>query len=164
MPKALIKTPAAKAAALGLLAGIRTFSALIISTELLQRKPLHGLTGTPLSFMQSPKMALAFKIMGIAELTGDKLPCTPNRTSPGGLTGRCLAGCLSGAAIYKAAGRKACVGGLIGLATAAVSTFAAFCLRRAIVKATDMPDPYVGAAEDLIVIGAGLNVIRNNQS
>ena len=153
---AILQSPFGKAAALGLIAGMRTFYAPAVLTPIYSRKPAESLAGSPLEFMQSITASKVFKVLAAGELIGDKMPNAPNRTALPGLVGRALSGILSGAVVYKATGKQPVIGGLIGGATAVASTFACFFLRQAVVKRTEVPDPVVGAIEDAFVVAAGI--------
>ena len=144
---------------LGVLAGMRTTSALVIASQILSRHPSKHLAGSPLRFMQSGNVALGMKVLALGEAIGDKLPKTPNRIAAGGVIGRCLAGSLAGASIYKATGNNAVVGALLGAAVALGSTFGSYYLRRFVVAKTDVFDPYIGAIEDVLVATAGTGLI-----
>jgi len=144
---------------LGILAGMRTTSAPVVASQILSRHPSKYLAGSPLRFMQSGNVALGMKVLALGEAVGDKLPKTPNRIAAGGLVGRCLAGSLAGASIYKATGNNALVGALLGSAVALGSTFVSYYLRRFVVAKTDIFDPYIGAIEDVLVAGAGAGLI-----
>lgn len=147
-------TAAFKAVALGLMAGMRTFSAPAVFTHIYSKHPKKGLHGSPLAFMQSSTASTVFKMLAAGELVGDKLPTAPNRTDLPGLTGRVLFGVLVGTSVYKAEGGNMIIGGILGGLSAAASTFGSYELRKATVERTEIPDPYIGAAEDLLVIGA----------
>nr|WP_294943125.1 DUF4126 family protein [uncultured Mucilaginibacter sp.] len=157
----ILQTPAAKAAALGLIAGMRTFYAPAVLTHMYSRHPAKHLNGSPLAFMQTITASKVFKVLAAGELVGDKMPTAPNRTAVPGLVGRALSGILSGAVVYKASGKHPIIGALIGGATAVASTFGCFFLRKAVGKSTGLPDPYIGVIEDALVIGTGITVARN---
>ena len=144
---------------LGILAGMRTTSAPVVASQILSRHPSNHLAASPLRFMQSGNVALGMKVLALGEAVGDKLPKTPNRIAVGGLVGRCLAGSLAGASIYKAKGNNALVGALLGAAATLGSTFGSYYLRRFMVAKTDIFDPYIGAIEDVLVAAAGTGLI-----
>ena len=144
---------------LGILAGMRTTSAPLIASHILSRHQSKSLAKSPLSFMQSGYVAAGMKVLGAGELVGDKLPGTPNRINAGGVIGRCLSGSLAGACIYKASGNNALTGALLGSVAALGSTFGSYYLRKFAVDKTHIFDPYVGAIEDALVIGAGAGLI-----
>lgn len=143
---------------LGTLAGMRTLSAPVITTHILSSRPSKKMNISPLKFMQSPTVAAVLKILSVTELIADKLPSTPNRIEPAGVAGRGLSGALAGASIYKAVGGKPLVGALIGGATAIAATYGSYYLRKNIVKANHIADPWIGAVEDALVIGAGISL------
>ena len=137
----------------GLVAGMRTMAAPAIVTHLLSRHPSAKLKNSPLNFMQSPVTSNVFKVLAAGELIGDKLPNAPNRIEAPGLIGRCIAAGLAGASIYKAAGKPFIEGALLGGITAFCATYGAFYLRTRIGKGLNIYDPYLGLAEDTLVIG-----------
>jgi uncharacterized membrane protein len=145
---------------LGALAGMRTLSAPVITTHILSNHPSKKLEQSPLRFMQSAAVAAVLKVLSVTELIADKLPSTPNRTEPVGVAGRCLSGALAGATIYKAVGGKALTGALIGGAAAIAATYGSYYLRKSIVKANHIADPWIGATEDALVIGAGISLSK----
>ncbi|QEM10093.1 DUF4126 family protein [Mucilaginibacter rubeus] len=145
---------------IGTLAGMRTLSAPVITTHILSTHPSKKLEKSPLRFMQSTTVAAVLKVLSVTELIADKLPSTPNRIEPAGVAGRGLSGALAGASIYKAVGGKALAGALIGGATAIAATYASYYLRKNIVKANHVADPLIGAAEDALVIGAGISLSK----
>ncbi|ASU34516.1 DUF4126 family protein [Mucilaginibacter xinganensis] len=144
---------------LGILAGMRTTSAPAIASHILSHHQSKTLKKSPLDFMQSGNVALGMKILAMGELVGDKLPQAPNRIAAGGVIGRCLAGSLAGASIYKAAGSNALTGALLGSVVALGSTFGSYYLRKYTVQKTHAFDPYVGAIEDVLVATAGAGLI-----
>lgn len=143
---------------LGTLAGMRTLSAPVITTHILSSNPSKKLEKSPLRFMQSTTVAAVLKVLSVTELIADKSPSTPNRIEPAGVAGRCLSGALAGASIYKAVGGKAWSGALIGGVAAIAATYGSYYLRKNIVKANHIADPWIGAAEDALVLGAGIGL------
>ena len=150
-----------QALSLGILAGMRTTSAPVIANQILSKLPSKSLSNSSLKFMGSEKAGIAFKVFSIGELIGDKLPFTPNRIEPGGITGRCISGGLAGATIFKANNNNAFIGAFIGSAAAFAGTFGSYYLRKGIVKDSHIVDPLVGALEDALVIGSGVMLIKS---
>jgi uncharacterized membrane protein len=146
--------------ALGVLAGMRSTSAPAIASHILSHHHSKKLEGSPLRFMQSENLANVLKVIALGELVGDKLPAAPNRIEPVGLIARCLSGALAGASIFKANGGKLLVGALLGAGTAAVATYGSYYLRKSLVANTKIFDPYIGALEDVLVIGAGAGLTK----
>jgi uncharacterized membrane protein len=158
--KLKIDKPVWQVLSIGLLAGMRTASAPAITSYILSHHKSKILAKSPLSFLQSNAVANGLKFMAIAEFVGDKLPSAPNRIKPVALIGRGISGALAGAGIFKAAGESAVTGALIGGAAAIASTFGSFFLRKATVKGTGIIDPIIGAIEDALVVGAGIELAR----
>ena len=150
-----------QAAGLGIIAGMRSFSAPAVISHVYSRHPSKGLGYTPLQFIQSITTSKVFKVLAASELVGDKLPFTPNRTSPGGLTGRFLSGALCGATVYKANNKNLFIGGLIGGTSAIASAFGCMLLRTGLGKRTGIPDPVIGVIEDAIVVTAGIALAKD---
>jgi len=148
-----------QALGLGVLAGMRTASAPAIVSHILSHHHSKRLSKSPLRFMQNDNVAVALKIFAIGEVVGDKLPNTPNRIKPAGVTFRCLSGALAGASIYKASGNNAITGAIIGSVVAFGSTFGSYFLRKDVVNRTKVFDPMIGAMEDVLVIGAGAVIV-----
>ena len=145
---------------MGVLAGMRSSSAPVITSHILSHHHSKSLEKSPLRFMQSSNVATALKVMALSELVMDKLPSTPNRIKPPVLAARCLSGALAGASIFKATGNNAITGALLGGAAAFASTFGSFYLRKGTVSKTKLYDPVIGAIEDALVIGAGVGLAR----
>jgi len=150
-----------QAAGLGIIAGMRTFSAPVVVSHVYSRHPSKQLKGTPAQFMQTIATSKVFKVLAAGELVGDKMPAAPNRTSTGGLIGRFLSGALCGATVYRANYQQPVIGGIIGGTAAIGSAFGCMFLRMAVGKRTGLPDPVVGAIEDAIVIATGTALAKH---
>jgi len=149
-----------QALTLGILAGMRTTAGPLTANQLLRGRHTHHHENLPLKFMRSETAGIVFGIAAVGELITDKLPSTPSRTAPVGVIARCLSGSLAGAAICKANGNTAISGALLGLAGALCATYAFHSLRKNVVKQTHIADPWIGGAEDAIVIGTGIALIN----
>ena len=148
--------PFCQALSLGALAGMRSTVATAVASQILMDNPSKKVEQSGLAFMQSARNNSVLKVMVIGELIMDKMPFTPDRINPLAATGRCLSGAIAGASIYKTNGEKTVRGAILGAVAAFAATFASFYLRKAIVKATGIYDPIIGAVEDVVVIGAGI--------
>ncbi|MFD0764887.1 DUF4126 family protein [Mucilaginibacter lutimaris] len=144
-----------QAATLGVLAGMRTFSAPVVLSHVYSRQPSKTLKNTPFAFMQSITTSKVFKVLGAGELVGDKMPFAPKRTAAGGLIGRFISGALCGATVFKANHKQPVIGALIGGGAAIGSAFGCMFLRLSIGKRTGIPDAAIGSLEDIIVVSAG---------
>ena len=113
----------------------------------------------PLSLIGSLPAVIVFTLLAVGELVADKLPKTPNRTSPLGLIARIAMGGLTGACIASAGGQGTLIGALLGAAGGVVGCFGGYQARTRIVKALGKPDIYVALVEDLIAIAGSLWVV-----
>ena len=86
------------------------------------------------------------------ELVADKLPKTPNRTSPPGLIARLVMGGLTGACVAAGGGQEAVLGAVLGAVGGVVGCFGGFHARTGLVKALGTRDMYVALIEDLVAI------------
>jgi uncharacterized membrane protein len=160
MKKFKISHPFWQVMGMGVLAGMRSTAAPVITSHILSHHRSRSLGNSPLSFMQSENIAKALKVIALSELVMDKLPSTPNRIKPAVIGARCLSGALAGASIYKASGGNAIAGAIIGATAAFASTFGSFYLRKGTVKKTRLFDPVIGGIEDALVIGAGVGLVK----
>jgi uncharacterized membrane protein len=113
----------------------------------------------PLSLIGSIPSLIIFTLLAIGELVADKLPKTPNRTSPVGLIARIVTGGLSGACVASAGGQGALLGALVGAAGGVAGCFGGYQARTRIVKALGKPDIYVALIEDVVAVAGSLWVV-----
>jgi uncharacterized membrane protein len=105
-------------------------------------------------------IAVALLTLGaLGEYIGDKLPRTPNRTSPGPLLARMIAGAICGALLCIASDQSWHVGLAVGSAGALAGSFAGFYARTALVRAMRTADIFVAVPEDLLAIGLAVLVM-----
>jgi len=136
----------------GWIAGMRSVSALAISTNLVNGASFFKPKNQLLGFLAKPSIRIAAYALTAAEMVGDKLPITPDRITPVPLTGRTLMGALSGAVIYSLAKRSPYTGAIIAGTTAVISSYAIYYLRKKIKEKTGAPDLLLGLTEDAIVL------------
>jgi uncharacterized membrane protein len=144
--------------AIGVIAGLRAFTApaVVCWAAHLGWISLHG---SHLSFLGSIVTAVIVTLLAIFELVNDKLPKTPNRTTPGPLGFRILTGGLSGAALAIAGAQVVLLGAVAGVVGALVGTFGGYQVRHQIVTKLNVKDIGVALVEDLIAIGGGLLIV-----
>ena len=104
--------------------------------------------------MASGITALILVILAIGELIADKLPSTPNRTAPIGLSARVVTGGLTGATLAAAGGQSLAVGACLGIVGALVGAFGGFQVRAKLMKV--MPANAAAVLEDAVAIVGGL--------
>ena len=148
----------ALALALGLLAGARSATAPATLSAVLARGDAP--------FRHDPLVALAIRArplllaLALAELGADKLPMTPNRTSPPPLIGRVVLGAASGALAARAYGSSALLAAMLAGAAAFASTFASFYLRRLASERAGLSSTVAGLLEDAAVVSVAAAVAR----
>jgi uncharacterized membrane protein len=143
---------------IGFICGLRSLTGPAV-TAWSTRFGWISLRGTPLAFLGSWPAVGLFTFLAIVEYFTDKLPKTPPRTAPLGLSARVLLGALSGAALAASRGNQLGIGAALGALGGVVGAFVGYQLRTRIVKALAVPDFYVAVGEDLVAILGGLAII-----
>lgn len=147
-------------ACLGVIAGMRSMGAPALVSDHLARTQPPALEQSPLRWLGTAKAANITKFLAAGEIVGDKLPFTPSRIAPGPLFGRIASGGLSGAALCVADGKGAGPGAVIGVAGAVAGAYGFYHLRRTLGQKVPIPDPVLGAAEDVLAYGVGWKVLQ----
>jgi len=144
--------------AVGVIAGLRTFTAPMVVSWAASLKWLH-LEGTWAALLGYTATPYVMTAVALAELVGDKLPKTPSRKTPGPFVGRVVFGALSGAAICAGAQQSVVVGGLLGALGGVAGTLGGYEFRTRLVKALNVPDIVIALLEDAIAIGGGFFLV-----
>jgi uncharacterized membrane protein len=113
----------------------------------------------PLSLIGSLPSVGIFTLLAIVELVADKLPKTPNRTSPPGLIARIVMGGLTGACVASGGGQGIFLGALLGAIGGIAGCFLGYRARTGIVQALGTRDIYVALVEDLVAIAGCLWIV-----
>jgi uncharacterized membrane protein len=144
--------------AIGVIAGLRTFTApaVVCWAAHLGWINLHR---SHLAFLGSIITVVILTLLAIFELVNDKLPKTPNRTTPGPLGARIVMGGLSGATLAIAGGQGALLGAILAIGGAVAGAFGGYQVRHQIVTQLKVNDIVVALTEDLIAIGGGLLIV-----
>ena len=123
-------------------------------------RSMSGLAATA-RVLAAPRVAGGAAALAAMELVADKLPLIPNRTDPGPLLGRIVAGALVGVAIAAASGKDRARGAAVGAAAAFVGAHVSFIFRREL--AEFLPPTAAALVEDAAVgaiAAAGANAAR----
>ncbi len=144
-----------EAAALGVVAGMRSMSAPALITRMARKGQLAA-EGSKLEFLNSTGALSGAVLLAVGEIIVDKLPKTPARTKPGPLAARAVSGALCGAVLCSARKKSPWLGALYGAVGAVGAAYAAYHLRRAMEETLHVPAAVVAVAEDAIVAGSGL--------
>lgn len=113
----------------------------------------------PLSLIGSLPSVVILTVLAVAELVADKLPNTPNRTSPPGLIARAVTGGVTGACVAVSGAQGAVIGAVLGAVGGVVGCFAGYQARQRLVKALGTPDIYVALLEDVAAVAGSLWVV-----
>jgi uncharacterized membrane protein len=100
--------------------------------------------------------AILFTVLAVGELIADKLPRTPNRTSPGPLLVRIVMGGLVGALVADGLNGPGFEGVFLGVVGALIGAFGGFLIRREVVERGNGSDWPVAVVEDAIAIGCAV--------
>jgi uncharacterized membrane protein len=143
---------------IGVVSGLRTFTGIAAVSWAARLHWLH-LENTALAFLGYVATPIIVTLLAVAELVGDQLPKTPNRTQPFPFASRVIAGALSGMAI--GAGHQMLAAGLFaGVVGSLVGTLGGFRARAYLARAfgKDMPAAFL---EDAVAIGLAFLVVTN---
>ena len=113
---------------------------------------------TKLAFIGKLPTVAILTLLAVGELIADKLPNTPARTKPIGLSARVVTGCLCAVAIAISAGESWRWAAILGVIGAVVGTFAGYHARRSLV-ATGIRDLIVAIGEDAITIALSVLIV-----
>ncbi len=144
---------------LGVSTGLRSFTPLAV-TAWFARSGKLPLTGTWAAWLEHPAAAPVLTAAAVGEYITDKLPKTPNRTSPVPLVGRLTLGGVVGA-IVATAFKRPLVGGIaLGALGAAAGTYGGFYLRKGLTQGTGMKDLPVALAGDATAVTLAIRSLQ----
>lgn len=115
--------------------------------------------GTRLAFINHRSTLIIFTVLAVAELIADKLPSTPARTAPLGLTARIFLGGACGLALATSVGISLSLAVVLGLLGGVAGAFGGYHTRHFIVSRLHVPDFAAAVAEDAIAIAGGLLIL-----
>ncbi len=97
-------------------------------------------------------VAVMFTVLAVCELVADKLPKTPNRTSPGPLILRLILGGVAGSIAASAMDGSGLEGVLLGVLGTVLGAYGGYMVRRDLVEKIGCADWPIALAEDSIAI------------
>jgi uncharacterized membrane protein len=147
---------AALAAAIGVVAGLRSLTAPAVICWATREKMIRPLDSLPARIVlaRSTKKIAEF---AVGELIADKLPGTPNRISPLPLAFRAISGAACGAAVFAASDEPPKKGAAYGALGAIAGAFAGFYLRKRLSRR--FPAFAIALAEDALAVSTAAGVV-----
>jgi uncharacterized membrane protein len=142
---------------IGIFAGLRSLTAPVATAWAARLGWLR--LERPLSLIGSVPSVVILTILAVVELVMDKLPKTPNRTSPPGLIARIVTGGLTGACVAESGAQGALLGAVLGAVGGVAGCFGGYYVRTRLVKALVSPDFNVALLEDLVAIAGCLWIV-----
>jgi uncharacterized membrane protein len=136
---------------LGLVTGLRSMTPMAVLCWFAHLGNLP-VDGTWASWTAKPAFVILFTVLALGELVADKLPRTPNRTSPIPLIARLALGGLVGAIVAAGLNGSGVEAVILGVSGALIGTFAGFLIRRETVVRLKWKDWHVALFEDLIAV------------
>jgi uncharacterized membrane protein len=110
----------------------------------------------PLAYIGRFASVAVFSVLAAVEVIADKLPETPNRTAPLGLSARMAMGGLTGACTAAGAGSAVILGAALGAVGGVAGCFLGYEARARLVRAFGTRDIYIAVLEDILTIGGSL--------
>ena len=137
---------------LGAMTGFRAMTPMAVLCFFAYRGNLD-VSGTWAFWTAKPVTVIVFVLLALGEYIGDKLPRTPNRTTPFPLISRIAFGALVGALAATGLHGSAIEGGFLGAVSALAGTFVGFHLRQRLVRESGLSDLPVALGEDVLALG-----------
>jgi uncharacterized membrane protein len=113
----------------------------------------------PLSLIGSIPSVAIFTLLAAVELVCDKLPKTPNRTSPAPLIARIVTGVLTGACVAAGGAQGLFLGAMLGAVGGVAGAFGGNQARKRLTRALGTRDIYIALLEDLVAVAGALWVV-----
>jgi uncharacterized membrane protein len=145
-----------RALALGVVTGLRSQLAAALLAWRQTRGDLPEPVEGPAGLLRRRPAVGTLMLAAAGEIVADKLPQTPSRLDTGPLLGRLGLGATAGAGIAAAYDRSRLVGGALGVAGAALGSWAGARYRAALAERSDLPDAVWATLEDATAIALGV--------
>ena len=150
--------PALRSFVLGVVTGMRSQLGVAV---LAWSEPASGRDTRALRLLRSAPGRGLTGVGAAVELVADKLPSTPSRLEPQGLAFRLLAGAGVGALAANSTDRRTLgVASALGVAGAAVGTYAGAYYRKLLPARTHTPDLPWAVGEDVVAAGLAVTAIK----
>jgi uncharacterized membrane protein len=149
---------AARAALLGLVAGIRSMTPLALLSWLNPGSEKD--TSTVDRLLQSPASRATTTLAALGEIVADKFPAIPSRTNPVVLLGRVMIGGVAGMILCQRLHQPLVLGIIGGATGAGIGSFASTSSRVWLSRTTKTPQQLWGGVEDIVALGLGILTVR----
>ena len=144
---------------LGVSTGLRSFAPLAVAAWFARSGKLP-VTGTWASWIRHPAAVGVLSAAAVGEFVGDKLPNTPDRIAPLGLTGRLVLGGLVGAVVASAFRRPVVSGIAMGAVGAAAGSYGGYYLRKGLTSGAGLPDMPVALSGDAAAVTLAIRALQ----
>lgn len=138
-----------RSALIGLAAGARSMTPLAAVSDAAKTGALPRDNGAP-SWLGSPLVAAATKLLAAGELAGDKMKSAPDRIVPAGIAARLVSAGIAGAAVAPRRHRYA--GAAIGAGAAVAAAYVTFNIRMKFLRRYAQTS--TGVIEDALTVAA----------
>ena len=138
-----------RSALIGLAAGARSMTPLAAVSDAAKTGALPRDNGAP-SWLGSPLVAAATKLLAAGELAGDKMKSAPDRIVPAGIAARLVSAGIAGAAVAPRRHRYA--GAAIGAGAAVAAAYVTFNIRMKVLRRYGQTS--TGVIEDALTVAA----------
>jgi uncharacterized membrane protein len=145
---------------LGCVTGLRSMTGAALVCWAAHLGWLH-LEETRLGFLHRSAAVIIFTLLALGELVVDKLPNTPPRTAPVGMSARIVLGAACGYALAVSSGGGELLCAAVGTIGAVAGAFAGINFRRSLAARTKWPDMVGALLEDSIAIVGGLVIVSH---
>ena len=152
MNRSTLVSATARAAALGITAGMRSQLPLALLARTAAR------TGP--QWLRKRTVPTNLYLSAAGEIVGDKLPMTPSRLEPLSMAGRLVFGSFSGAILVRRLEAPVLAGVMAGALGAVAGSLAGYHARRWLGETSGLPDAIWAGAEDALAISIGLLATR----
>ena len=145
-----------KAVMIGVVAGMRCFSALAFTSRRLSSGSSAAIDDSNFTLLSSNNVLKGIAAVAAGELICDKTSFIPDRIDPGPITGRAISGAICGAVIFTEEKKDPFLGAAIGGLSAIAAAHIFFRLRRELTTTHQLPDTAVALCEDALMLSFGL--------
>jgi len=136
---------------MGVVAGMRSMTPIAVISWAAKRQPASS-RPTSLSMLSAPAVSKVTLALAAAELFGDKMRASPDRTSTPGILARVATGAIAGAAV--APFRDRTRGAVLGASMAVGAAYVTLAIRKRAIR--DRGQTCSGLIEDAVTLGAAL--------